>query len=117
MAAVSVDPTGKLLVSGHEDSTCMLYDVRGGRVIQTFHPHSADIRTLRFSSKAYYLLSGGYDNKIVLTDMQGDLTQPLKSVVVAEHEDKVIQCRWHPTEFVFLSTSADKTAKLWALPD
>ncbi|XP_017461790.1 PREDICTED: WD repeat-containing protein 47-like, partial [Rhagoletis zephyria] len=117
VAAVSVDPTGKLLVSGHEDSTCMLYDVRGGRVIQTFHPHSADIRTLRFSSKAYYLLSGGYDNKIVLTDMQGDLTQPLKSVVVAEHEDKVIQCRWHPTEFVFLSTSADKTAKLWALPD
>ena len=117
MAAVSVDPTGKLLVSGHEDSTCMLYDIRGGRVIQTFHPHSADIRTLRFSNKAYYLLSGGYDNKIVLTDLQGDLTQPLKSVVVAEHEDKVIQCRWHPTDFTFLSTSADKSANLWALPD
>jgi len=117
VAAVCLDPTGKLLVSGHEDSTCMLYDVRGGRVIQTFHPHSADIRTVRFSSKAYYLLSGGYDNKIVLTDLQGDLTQPLKSVVVASHQDKVIQCRWHPSEFTFVSASADKSAILWALPD
>lgn len=117
VASVSVDPSGKLLVSGHEDSTCMLYDIRGGRVIQTFHPHTADIRSIRFSNKAYYLLSGGYDNKIVLTNLQGDLTQSLKSVVVAEHDDKVIQCRWHPTDFVFLSTSADKTAQLWSLPD
>lgn len=93
----------------------MLYDIRGGRVIQTFHPHTADVRSLRFSNKAYYLLSAGYDNKLVLTDFQGDLTQPLKSVVVAEHQDKIIQGRWHPTEFTFLSTSADKSAVLWAL--
>lgn len=46
----------------------------------------------------------------------GDLTLPLPSVVVAQHQDKVISGRWHPTEFSFLSTSADKTATLWALP-
>lgn len=46
----------------------------------------------------------------------GDLTMPLPSVVVASHSDKVISARWHPSEFSFLSTSADKTATLWALP-
>lgn len=141
-----MDPSGRLLVSGHEDSSCVLFDIRGGRTVQCFKPHAADIRSIRFSPSAYYLLTGGYDNKLVLTDLQGltptfitkrlnviikfrivieliyeinflgDLTMPLPSVVVAQHQDKVISGRWHPTEFSFLSTSADKTATLWALP-
>lgn len=141
VASVCVDPSGRLLVSGHEDSSCVLYDIRGNRPIQCFKPHSSDIRyiqthiiiwsskhnntiftlfscnrSVRFSPSAYYLLTGGYDNKLVLTDLQGDLTMPLPSVVVAQHTDKVISGRWHPTDFSFLSTSADKTATLWALP-
>ncbi|XP_042904545.1 WD repeat-containing protein 47 [Parasteatoda tepidariorum] len=116
VATICVDPSGRLLVSGQEDATCMLYDIRGGRCIQYFKPHTSDIRTARFSPRAYYLLTGSYDHKVGLIDLQGDLTQPLPMVVVAEHSDKVIQGRWHPTEFSFLTTSADKTATLWALP-
>ncbi|BET02766.1 WD domain, G-beta repeat [Nesidiocoris tenuis] len=116
VAAVCVDPSGRLLVSGHEDSACVLYDIRGGRSLQCFKPHTADVRSIRFSPSAFYLLTAGYDNKLVLTDLQGDLTTPLPSVVVAQHADKVISGRWHPSEFSFLSTSADKTATLWALP-
>ncbi|XP_014281950.1 WD repeat-containing protein 47 isoform X4 [Halyomorpha halys] len=116
VAAVCVDPSGRLLVSGHEDSACVLFDIRGSRSLQAFRPHSADVRSIRFSPSAYYLLTAGYDNNLVLTDLQGDLTTPLPSVVVASHTDKVISGRWHPTEFSFLSTSADKTATLWALP-
>uniref|UniRef100_A0A336KH97 CSON010407 protein n=1 Tax=Culicoides sonorensis TaxID=179676 RepID=A0A336KH97_CULSO len=116
VAGVCVDPSGRLLVSGHEDSSCVLYDIRGNRIIQCFKPHASDIRSIRFSPSAYYLLSGGYDNKLVLTDLQGDLTMPLPSVVVAQHSDKVISGRWHPNDFSFISTSADKTATLWALP-
>ncbi|XP_072385106.1 WD repeat-containing protein 47 isoform X1 [Diabrotica undecimpunctata] len=116
VSTLCVDPSGRLLVSGHEDSACVLYDIRGGRNVQCFKPHSSDVRSIRFSPSAYYLLSAGYDNKLVLTDLQGDLTLPLPSVVVAQHQDKVISGRWHPAEFSFLSTSADKTATLWALP-
>ncbi|XP_022643518.1 WD repeat-containing protein 47-like isoform X2 [Varroa destructor] len=116
VASVSVDPSGRMLVSGHEDATCMLFDIRGGRVIQCFRPHSQDIRSVRFSPKAYYLLTASYDGRCVLSDLQGDLTQPLPSIVVAEHPDKVIQARWHPTDFTFVTTSADKTASLWGLP-
>lgn len=47
---------------------------------------------------------------------QGDLTMTLPSIVVAQHQDKVISGRWHPSEFSFISASADKTSALWALP-
>ncbi|KAF7662283.1 hypothetical protein LDENG_00240030 [Lucifuga dentata] len=114
VASVAVDPSGRLLATGQEDSTCMLYDIRGGRIVQTYRPHSSDIRSVRFSPGAHHLLTGSYDNKIIVTDLQGDLTKPLPQTLAGEHWDKVIQCRWHPQEQSFLSSSADRTVTLWA---
>ncbi|PIK48484.1 putative WD repeat-containing protein 47-like, partial [Apostichopus japonicus] len=68
-AAVSVDRSGRLIASGQEDSSCMLYDIRGGRVLQTYHPHKGEIRSVRFSPKGYFLLSGSYDNNIVMSNL------------------------------------------------
>ncbi|VDK77384.1 unnamed protein product [Onchocerca ochengi] len=116
VTSVCVDPSGKLLVSGHEDASVMLYDIIGGRIVQIYRPHGDEVRTVRFSNAAYYLLSGSYDKRVVITDMRGDLMTPLMYLPVAEHNDKVIQCRWHPHDFSFLSTSADRTAVLWSLP-
>lgn len=69
---MAVDPSGRLLATGQEDSSCMLYDIRGGRMVQSYHPHSSDVRSVRFSPGAHYLLTGSYDMKIKVTDLQGD---------------------------------------------
>ncbi|MBW04041.1 WD repeat-containing protein 47, partial [Eschrichtius robustus] len=113
VASVAVDPSGRLLATGQEDSSCMLYDIRGGRMVQSYHPHSSDVRSVRFSPGAHYLLTGSYDMKIKVTDLQGDLTKQLPIMVVGEHKDKVIQCRWHTQDLSFLSSSADRTVTLW----
>ncbi|KAK6320668.1 hypothetical protein J4Q44_G00097750 [Coregonus suidteri] len=114
VASVAVDPSARLLATGQEDCSCMLYDIRGGRMVQTYRPHTSDVRSVRFSPEAHYLLTGSYDNKVIITDLQGDLTKQLPLTVAAEHGDKVIQCRWHTHDLTFLSSSADRTVKLWA---
>uniref|UniRef100_A0A3P8WBB9 WD repeat domain 47 n=1 Tax=Cynoglossus semilaevis TaxID=244447 RepID=A0A3P8WBB9_CYNSE len=113
VASVAVDPSGRLLATGQEDSSCLLYDIRGGRVVQTYRPHGSDVRSVRFSPGAHHLLTGSYDNKIIISDLQGDLTKPLPQTLAGEHLDKVIQCRWHPHDRTFLSSSADRTVILW----
>ncbi len=74
VASVAVDPSGRLLATGQEDSSCMLYDIRGGRMVQTYQPHSSDVRSVRFSPGAHYLLTGSYDNKVIVTDLQGEIS-------------------------------------------
>uniref|UniRef100_A0A1A8C8S3 WD repeat domain 47a n=1 Tax=Nothobranchius kadleci TaxID=1051664 RepID=A0A1A8C8S3_NOTKA len=113
VASVAVDPSGRLLATGQEDSACMLYDIRGGRIVQVYRPHSSDVRSVRFSPGAHYLLTGSYDTKVMVTNLQGDLTKQLPLTVVGEHGDKVIQCRWHTQDLSFLSSSADRTVTLW----
>uniref|UniRef100_A0A667WQC0 WD repeat domain 47 n=1 Tax=Myripristis murdjan TaxID=586833 RepID=A0A667WQC0_9TELE len=113
VASVAVDPSGRLLATGQEDSACMLYDIRGGRMVQMYRPHSSDVRSVRFSPGAHYLLTGSYDTKVMVTNLQGDLTKQLPLTVVGEHGDKVIQCRWHTQDLSFLSSSADRTVTLW----
>uniref|UniRef100_A0A672FRT2 CTLH domain-containing protein n=1 Tax=Salarias fasciatus TaxID=181472 RepID=A0A672FRT2_SALFA len=113
VASVAVDPSGRLLATGQEDSACMLYDIRGGRIVQVYRPHGSDVRSVRFSPGAHYLLTGSYDTKVMVSNLQGDLTKPLPQTVVGEHGDKVIQCRWHTHDLSFLSSSADRTVTLW----
>lgn len=74
VASVAVDPSGRLLATGQEDSSCMLYDIRGGRMVQTYRPHSSDVRSVRFSPGAHYLLTGSYDTKVIVTDLQGEIS-------------------------------------------
>eukprot|EP00051_Salpingoeca_urceolata_P000665 m.35156 g.35156 ORF g.35156 m.35156 type:complete len:113 (-) comp10894_c0_seq3:170-508(-) len=58
------------------------------------------------------LPNSSYDGSVALSRVGAE---PTWSTIVAEHYDKVIQSRWHPTAACFASSSADHTVRLWSL--
>eukprot|EP00794_Sanderia_malayensis_P015995 gene15995-17606_t len=113
-ASVALSQDGSFLASGQEDGCILLYDISAGRTMQSFRLHQEDCRSVRFSSDSNYLLTGSYDASISLLHVTGSLESTVpKHYQVACHKDKVIQCRWHPSKYAFLSSSADRTTILW----
>lgn len=70
--------------------------------------HRDECRTVSYSPNGIYVLSGSYESKVRLTDVQSKLSK-----VVAEHTDKVVQCRWQCSGKMFASTSVDKRVCFW----
>ena len=97
-----------------DSGQCILYDVGARKCITSFTPHEMDCRSIRFSPDSQHILTGSYDACVAITAVQYRNSEILsESQVVGKHADKIIQCRWHPSEYSFVSTSADKTVALW----
>jgi WD40 repeat protein len=73
--------------------------------------HNSEARGVDFSIDGTYVASAGFDSQIVITDTSNlDNLAPVKTL---SHDDKVVSVKWHPFLPLLLSTSADKTARLW----
>jgi len=113
-ASVALSGDNNYVASGQEDGSILLYDITAGRTLHTMRLHKSDCRSVRFSPNSNYLMTASYDASISLMNIRADLEwNPPRHYSVARHSDKVIQCRWHPSENLLLSSSADRTAVLW----
>ncbi|XP_012503952.1 PREDICTED: WD repeat-containing protein 47 [Propithecus coquereli] len=132
---VAWSPCGQLLATGSNDKYVKVLPFNAETCNATgpdleFSMHDGTIRDLAFmegpeSGGAILISAGAGDCNIYTTDCQrgqglhalsghtGDLTKQLPIMVVGEHKDKVIQCRWHTQDLSFLSSSADRTVTLW----
>ena len=55
-------------------------------------------------------MSASFDSKVKLFDVENnfDLIGEL------EHNDRAVSAKWHPESPLLISTSADKTARIWS---
>ena len=111
---ISLLNTGEMLIvaAGHVDGNITIWDAQRKSLFTEIKENSQgkEIRTICFSPDGKYLISGGFDNKIKIYDILNNFN--LASEL--EHNDKVVSVKWHPDLPIIVSTSADKTARIWS---
>lgn len=107
----SLTSSGNHLVTSHLDGSCAVYNLNTFKRLSTYSAHTKECRSVRYQPKSSnWVLSGSYDKTVCLTN-----TNNLQWTKLFQHDDKVIQCRWHPEGNVFASTGADKKACFWSI--
>ena len=98
-----------IVAVGHTDGLVTIWDYSKQCVIKEIYEHNEEVRSLAFSPDGKYLLSGSFDSKIKIYDINNNF----KNIGELEHGDKVVSCKWHPEIPLIVSTSADRTARVW----
>lgn len=112
-SVLSLTASDNRLACSHLDGSCSIYDLFSLKLLASYNAHSDECRTVRFSPNGgHWLLSGSYDGSVCVCD-----TGSLEWQQVGQHNDKVVQCRWHCNGEVFATTGADKKACFWMLSE
>lgn len=105
--AVAFSPDEKLVLTGSEDNTAILWDL-AGRELQTYAEHTARISSVAFSPNGQYVLTGSADNSAIRRDLDGS-----NVLVLAGHTGAVSSVAFAAKDKWMLTASRDSTARLW----
>ncbi|MFM6472871.1 MAG: WD40 repeat domain-containing protein, partial [Dolichospermum sp.] len=64
VTSVAYSPDGQTVASGSRDSTIKLWNVKTGKLLQTFKGHSSWVYSVAYSPDGQTLASGSLDNTI-----------------------------------------------------
>eukprot|EP00946_MAST-07B_sp_MAST-7B-sp1_P001202 g1202.t1 len=111
--SLSVSPLSTAtVVTGHEDGTCCVWDLRGGRLLWMLRAHESQCRSVDYDRSGRWILSASFDGTVSIADADVWERRVVKNFV--GHRGKVLRAVWHPSAHMFASSSADSTVKLWA---
>ena len=102
--------SNEIVCSGHNDGFVCVCDFASKNVIKEFKAGDGEIRSLNLSFDGKFLMSSGFDKTTRIFDVNNDF----KQVKVLDADDKVVCNRWFPDKPVIVTTSADKTARVYS---
>ena len=101
--------TNDYICSVHNDGYITFYSTVKEAVIKEIKTSEKEIRAVNISKDGKFLLTASFDKKISIFDINDDL----KLVKYLEHDDRAVNCKWHPDKPIISSSSADNTVRIW----
>jgi len=108
--SMAITPDGKLLISGGADRVFIVWDVASGEPIYTSEPQSAAITAVAISRDGRYAAETA-EGGVTVWDLQSK--QILRNFL--GHQGNVSALQFSADNRTLLSTSGDRTARLWRL--
>ncbi len=112
---LSFRPDGKVLASASADRTIKLWDPVKGTRLDTFSQPLKEQFTVAFAADGKTLVAGGADSRIrqwQISDKANEGSNPILETKFA-HEGSVLKLVMSPDGRSLVSTSSDRTIKLW----
>jgi hypothetical protein len=113
--AVAFTPDGQRLISGAADRTVKIWNVATGERLYTLSEPQDGINTIAIDPSGKFLAAGGLDKSIRVWSL-GETSGTLLHSQIA-HEDAILRLAWSPDGSELLSSSADRTVKLFRSAD
>ncbi|GIY55612.1 hypothetical protein CDAR_409361 [Caerostris darwini] len=100
------------LLSGSQDGTMKLFDLRKKEATSTFYSLTESVRDVQFCPHHYFSFAAVQESGYVqLWDLRRTDRYERQ---FAAHSGPVFTCDWHPEEkFLFATAGRDKTIKIW----
>ncbi|KAF4676030.1 Katanin p80 (WD repeat containing) subunit B 1 [Perkinsus chesapeaki] len=117
---VEFHPYGSFFATASADTNIKIWDLRQQKCVQIYRGHhfgaatngpkDGRIGVVRFSPHGKWLVGGGGDGSVRLWDLSaGKLLKDMEQ----SHRDAVTSLDFHPADFYLISSSQDRTCKLW----
>ena len=113
--AVAFTPDGKRLVSGAADRTIKIWNVATGERLYTLSEPQDGINTIAIDPSGRFVAAAGLDKSIRIWSL-GEKDGKLLHAQIA-HEDAILRLAWSPDGAELISSSADRTVKVFRAQD
>ncbi|PZO49003.1 MAG: hypothetical protein DCF15_17400, partial [Phormidesmis priestleyi] len=72
VCSVAYSPDGRMIASGSDDATVILWDVEKNEIYRQLEPSELGIKALAFSPNGHYLAAGGEDQLVYVWDLRAE---------------------------------------------